>query len=111
MHVAVSAPVDLVHLVDHDDQVSDAAGLGEQSVLSGLAALLETTFELAFLGADHQSTKVGLTRALYHVRHVVLVSRGVDDRETLIFSLEKGFSDLDRLSLSPFFLALVHDVG
>ena len=36
-----------VHLVDGDDQLLDAEGVGEQGVLSGLAVLGDTSLELS----------------------------------------------------------------
>jgi hypothetical protein len=46
--VSVFSPVDglVVHLVDADDHLLDTEGVGQESVLSGLAVLGDTGFEL-----------------------------------------------------------------
>jgi len=110
-HVPVAGPADLVHFIDQDDQVAHAHALGQERVFPRLAALFKAAFELALLGTDDESTDVGLTGALDHVGHVVLVAGRVDDREAFVLGLEEGLADLDGLALGPLLGALVHDVG
>merc|ERR1719400_1488365 len=55
-----------VHLVDGDDQLLDAEGVGEQGVLSGLSILGDTSLELASSGGDNEHTAVSLAGTSDH---------------------------------------------
>ena len=49
-----------VHLVDTDDELLDAKGVGEQSMLTGLAVLGDTGLELTSTGRNDEDTAIGL---------------------------------------------------
>ena len=49
-----------VHLVDGDDELLHTEGEGEQSVLTGLAVLGDTSLELTGTGSDDEHTAVSL---------------------------------------------------
>ena len=49
-----------VHLVDADDELLDAEGVGEESMLAGLAVLGDTGLELTDAGGDDEHTAIGL---------------------------------------------------
>merc|ERR1719198_2010223 len=100
-----------VHLVDGDDQLLDAEGIGEQGVLSGLAVLGDTSFELASSGGDDEHTAVSLAGASDHVLDEVAMARGVDDGDVVLGSLELPECDINGDTTLTLGLQLVHDPG
>ena len=101
--VAGLVPLDreVVHLVDHDDDLVHAGGLDEHDVLARLTALLESGLELALARGDDEERDVRLRRAGDHRRHVRLVARRIEDRVPPCGRLEVRPADLDRLALGP----------
>ena len=71
----------LVHLVQADDHLLDTHGEGEESVLSGLTILGDTSFELTTGGGDHEDGDISLGGTGDHVLDEVSVAWGVDDGE------------------------------
>ena len=53
-----------VHLVDSDDELLDAKGVGEQGVLTGLAVLGDTGLELTSTSRNDQDTAIGLNQII-----------------------------------------------
>merc|ERR1719198_571162 len=100
-----------VHLVDGDDQLLDAEGVGEQGVLSGLAVLGDTSLELASSGGDDEHTAVSLAGASDHVLDEVAMARGVDDGDVVLGSLELPECDINGDTTLTLGLQLVHDPG
>ena len=49
-----------VHLVDSDNELLDAKGVSEQSMLTGLAILGDTGLELTSAGRNDEDTAIGL---------------------------------------------------
>ena len=70
-------PVGSVHLVDGDDELLDTQGVGEQSVLTGLAILGDTSLELTSTGSDDEDSAVGLGSTSDHVLDEVTVAGSV----------------------------------
>jgi hypothetical protein len=99
----------LVHLVAADDHLPDAEGEGEESVLSGLSFLGDTSLELSLGGGDHEDGAVGLGGAGNHVLDEVPVARGVNDGEVVFGALELPKGDIDGDTSLPLGLELVHD--
>lgn len=60
-------PVGGVHLVDGDDELLDAEGVGEQSMLTSLAILGDTSLELTSAGGNDENGAVGLRGTRDHV--------------------------------------------
>ena len=56
-----------VHLVDGDDELADTEGEREQSVLTSLAILGDTSLELSGTGGDDENGTVGLRGTSDHV--------------------------------------------
>ena len=77
--VALLGPLGGVHLVDGDDELLHTQGEGQQSVLTSLAILGDTSLELTSTGSDNQDSAVGLGGTSDHVLDEVTVTRGVDD--------------------------------
>lgn len=64
---AILGPLGGVHLVDSDDQLLDTQGIGEQSVLAGLAIFGDTGFEFTGTGSNDEDSAVGLRGTSDHV--------------------------------------------
>jgi hypothetical protein len=57
---SVLGPLAGVHLVASNDELPDTEGEGEQSVLSGLSILGDTSLKLSNTGSDDEDSTVGL---------------------------------------------------
>lgn len=73
----ILGPLGGVHLVDGDDELLDTQGVGEQSVLTGLAILGDTSLELTSTGGNDENGAVGLGGTSNHVLDEVTVTGGV----------------------------------
>jgi len=95
--VSLLRPVDglLVHLVHTDDHLLHSEGEGQESVLSGLSVLGDTSLELSLGGGDHEDGHIGLGGTGDHVLDEVSVSWGVDDGEVELRGLELPEGDID----------------
>ena len=71
-------------------------GSDEQGVLSGLAAALESRFELARRGVDDQDGHVGLRRPKYHVRDEIFVAGRVQQDDCFILRFELRLAHIHR---------------
>merc|ERR1719150_574549 len=84
-----------VHLVDADDELLDAQGVGKKGVLTSLAVLRDTSLEFTGAGGDDQDTAIGLGSSSDHVLDEITMSGGVDDGDIVLASLELPESDID----------------
>lgn len=75
--VAILRPFGGVHLVDGDDELLHAQGIGKQSVLTSLTVLGDTGFEFTGTSSDDEDGAVGLGGASNHVLDEVAVTRGI----------------------------------
>ena len=85
----------VVHLVDSDDHLLDSHGLGEESVLTGLAILGEASFETTDIRGDHEDGGIGLGGTSNHVLDEISVTWGIDDGEDSLVGLELPESDIN----------------
>ena len=76
---SILRPLGGVHLVDGDDELLDTQSVGEQSVLTSLTILGDTSLELTSTGSDNEDSAIGLGGTSDHVFDEVTVSRGVND--------------------------------
>ena len=74
---AILRPLGSVHLVDGDDELSYTQSKGEQSVLTGLAILGDTSFEFTGTGSNDEDSAVSLGGASDHVLDEIAMTRGV----------------------------------
>ena len=81
MYINAAEYADLggVHLVDGDDELTYTKGEGKESVLSGLAILGDTGFELTSTTRNDEDGTVGLRGTGNHVLDEVTMSRGIND--------------------------------
>ena len=93
--VAILGPLGGVHLVDGDDELLDTEGVGKQSVLTGLTILGNTGFELTSTSGDDENGAVSLGGTSDHVLDKVTVTRGIDDGDIVLGSLELPESNVD----------------
>ena len=100
-----------VHLVDSDDELLDTQGVGEESVLAGLAVLGDTSFELTSSGSDDQDTTISLGCSGDHVLDEISVSGSVDDGDVELGGLELPEGDIDGDTTFALGLEFVHDPG
>jgi hypothetical protein len=77
LKVTSLSPVGSVHLVDGNDELLDTQGVGEQSVLTGLAILGDTSLELTSTGSDNQDSAVSLGGTSDHVLDEITVTGSV----------------------------------
>lgn len=70
-------PLGSVHLVDGNNELPNTQGESEQSVLTGLAILGDTSLELTGTGTDDQNGAVGLRSTSNHVLDEITVTGGV----------------------------------
>lgn len=85
----------LVHLVGADDHLSDSQSEGQQTVLSGLSVLGDSSLELTWWGGDHEDGNIGLGGSGDHVLDEISMSWGIDDGEVVLLSLELPEGDID----------------
>jgi hypothetical protein len=72
-----------VHLVDGNDELPDTKGESEQSVLSGLAILGDTSLEFTSTSGNDEDSAISLGGTSDHVLDEVTVSGGVNDLDFL----------------------------
>lgn len=83
LKVTSLSPVGSVHLVDGNDELLDTQGVGEQSVLTGLAILGDTSLELTSTGSDNQDSAVSLGGTSDHVLDEITVTGSVCGKSML----------------------------
>jgi hypothetical protein len=72
-----------VHLVDGDDELPDTKGESEQSVLSGLAILGDTSLEFTSASGNDEDSAISLGGTSDHVLDEITVSRSINDLDSL----------------------------
>jgi hypothetical protein len=75
--VASLRPLSCVHLVDGDDELLDTQGIGEESVLTCLAILGDTSLELTSTGGNDENGAISLGSSSNHVLDEITVTRGI----------------------------------
>jgi len=88
-------PLGGVHLVDGNDELLDTKGVGEQSVLTSLAILGDTSLELTSAGSNDENGAVGLGSTSDHVLDEVTVTGSVNDGDIVLGSLELPEGNVD----------------
>merc|ERR1712226_1105474 len=73
-----------VHLVTGDDELLDTEGVGEESVLPGLAVLGDTGLELTDTGGDDQDGAISLGSTGNHVLDEIPMAWGVNDGDLVL---------------------------
>jgi len=111
LKVTSLSPLGSVHLVDSNDDLADTKGVGEQGVLTGLAILGDTSLELTSTGSNDEDGAVGLGGTSDHVLDEVTVTRGVNDGDIVLGSLELPQSNVDRDTTLTLRLQLVEHPG
>ena len=91
-------PADLsgIHLVDGDNELTDAKSEGKKSVLASLAVLGNTRLELTGTTSDDEDGAVSLGGTGDHVLDEVTVARSIDDSDHVLGSLELPERNVDR---------------
>jgi len=100
-----------VHFVDTNDELLHAQGVGEKSMLTGLAVLGDTGFKFTGSGGDDEYGAVSLRSSGDHVLDEIPVSRGVDDGDVIVLSLELPQSNVDGDTTFTLSLELVQNPG
>jgi len=100
-----------VHFVDTDDELLHTQGVGEKSMLTGLTVLGDTGFKFTGSGGDDEYGAVGLRSPGDHVLDEIPVSRGVDDGDVIVLSLELPQSNVDGDTTFTLSLELVQNPG
>ena len=92
--VTLLGPLGGVHLVDGNDKLLDTEGVSEQSVLTSLAILGDTSLELTNTGSDNENSAVGLGGTGNHVLDEITMSGGVCEGHMLVLSTKEQGADL-----------------
>jgi hypothetical protein len=88
-------PLGGVHLVYGDDELLDTKGIGEESVLTSLAILGDTSLELTSTSGNNENGAISLGGTSDHILDEITVTRGVNDGDIILRSLELPESDID----------------
>lgn len=102
-------PLSGVHLVDGDDELLDTQGVGEQSVLTSLTILGDTSFEFTSTGSNDENGAVSLGSTSDHVLDEVTMTGGVDDGDIVLGGLELPQGDINGDTTLTLGLQLVQD--
>jgi hypothetical protein len=108
---SIFRPFGSVHLVDGDNELLDAKGVCKKSVLTSLAILGDTSFELTDTGGDDENGTISLRCTSDHVLDKVTVTWGVDDSNHVLGGLELPEGDIDGDTTFTFGLQFVKDPG
>lgn len=100
-------PLGGVHLVDGDDELLDTQGVGEKSVLTGLAILGDTGFEFTSTSGNDENGTISLGGTSDHVLDEVTMTGSVNDGDIVLGGLELPESDIDGDTTFTFGLQLV----
>ena len=76
--VTVLRPLGGVHFVNGDDELLDTESVGEESVLTGLAILGDTSLELTSTGGNDEDSAIGLGSTSDHVLDEIAVTGSID---------------------------------
>ena len=104
-------PLGGVHLVDGDDELLDTEGESEQSVLTSLAILGDTSLELTSTSGNDENGAVSLRGTSDHVLDEITVTGSVNDGDIVLLSLELPQSDIDGDTTLALGLELVKNPG
>jgi len=88
-------PLGGVHLVDGDDELLDAEGVGEESVLTSLTILGDTSLELTSTSGNDENGTISLGGTSDHVLDEITVTRGINDGDIVLWGLELPECDID----------------
>jgi hypothetical protein len=88
-------PLGGVHLVDGNDELLDTKGVGEKSVLTGLAILGDTSLELTSTGGNDENGAISLGSTSDHVLDEITVTGSIDNSNVVLGGLELPESDID----------------
>ena len=88
-------PLGGVHLVDGDDELLDTQGVGQESVLTGLAILGDTGFEFTSTSGNDEDSTIGLGGTSDHVLDKITMARGINDSDVVLGGLELPEGDIN----------------
>jgi len=91
--------------------MSDTNTLSQQGMFSSLASFVKSRLKFSFFCRDDQTSNISLGGSLDHIRHIVFMSRGINNGKSFVLGLETSFSDFHGFSFSSFFFTLIHNVG
>merc|ERR1719225_1666299 len=100
-----------VHLVASNDKLLDTEGVGEESVLPGLAVLGDAGLELTSAGGDDENSAVSLRCSSDHVLDEITMSRSINDGDIVLGSLKLPESDVNGDTSLTLGLQLVKNPG
>jgi hypothetical protein len=104
-------PLGGVHLVDGDDELLDTEGVGEESVLTSLAILGDTSLELTSTGGNDENSAIGLGSTSNHVLDEITMAGGINDGDIVLGGLELPESDINGDTTLTLGLELVKNPG
>jgi hypothetical protein len=98
-----------VHLVDGNDDLSDAKGKSKEGVLASLPILGNTSFEFTSSRSNDENGAIGLRGTSDHVLDKVTVTWCVNDGDEVFWSLKLPKGDIDGDTTLTFGLQFVKD--
>ena len=113
LSVTVLGVVDrlVIHLVDGADHLLDTEGEGEEGVLTGLTVLGDTSLELTSTGGNDEDGDISLRGTGNHVLDEITVTRGINNGEVELGSLELPESNINGDTSLTLGLELVQNPG
>jgi len=109
--IAALVVLDGILLVAADDHLLHTKSEGQKSVLTGLTVLGDTSLELTSGRGDDEDGAIGLRGTSDHVLDEVTVTRGIDDGEVVLGSLELPEGDIDGDTTLTLGLELIKNPG
>ena len=108
---SVLGPLAGVHLVASNDELPDTKGEGEESVLSGLAILGDSSLKTASGGINNEDSTISLGGSSNHVLDKVTMSRGINDSAVVLGGLKLPQSNVNGDTTLTLSLELVENPG
>jgi len=88
-------PLGGVHLVDGDDELLDTESVGEESVFTSLTILGDTSLELTSTSGNDENGTISLGSTSDHVLDEITMTRGINDGDIVLRSLELPESNIN----------------
>jgi hypothetical protein len=101
----------IIHLVDAADHLLDTKGVGKKSVLTGLTVLGITSLELTSTSSNDENSNISLGGTGNHVLNEITVTRGINDGEEVLLSLELPEGNINGNTTLTLGLHLIKDPG
>ena len=80
-------------------------------MFTGLAIFFKTGLKFTLLCGNNKSSVICTSCTNYHIKNIVLVTRGIEQSELFRFGLKIGTTNFNSLTFGLLFITGVHDIG